>query len=511
MHLHPRIRWGLSPEEEGQAFDALKPRLAQLWADVFPKDDAPYTSVIVPSVTLDDGEDSSRHQVARFYEETLLFLLMRLRNPQARVVYVTSQPIPAFVMDYYLHFLAGIPASHAASRLTLLSVHDSSPRALTRKILDRPRLLEKIRAAIPDLSRAYMTVFRATPLERRLATLLDVPLNAADPEKEPLCAKSAGRRVLRDAGVEVPLGGEGLRDEDDLVSALQRLAAERPGLRRVILKLERSHWEEGHALVELPASTTPDAMRRALHGLRGPRHLDGLAYLERFARVGGIAEEFVEGVEKVVSAQVRINPRGQVLLTSTHDELRGGRLGLESVGCVFPADDRCRRPVQEAALRVGHLLAGKGLVSRLSVEFLLRANPGESGWRLAGTEINLGVGGSTHPLLAVRFLTGGELDAETGLFRSPSGAAKFYRATDNLHAAAYKRLLPEDLIDILTLDALHYSARGETGALFYMLGAIAELGRVGMVAVGDTREGADTIFRRTVASLDRASAYGPAA
>ena len=127
-------------------------------------------------------------------------------------------------------------------------------------------------------------------------------------------------------------------------------------------------------------------------------------------------------------------------------------------------------------------------------------------WRLAGTEINLGVGGSTHPLLAVRFLTGGQLEPETGLFRSPSGEAKFYRATDNLHSEAYRRLLPEDLIDILTLDELHYSARGETGALFYMLGAISELGRVGMVAVGNSREGADAIFRRTVASLDAASA-----
>jgi hypothetical protein len=184
-------------------------------------------------------------------------------------------------------------------------------------------------------------------------------------------------------------------------------------------------------------------------------------------------------------------------------------MGLDSIGCVFPADDRYRRSVQDAALRVGHALAAKGLVSRLSVELLVCTDGRAGSWRLAGSEINLGVGGSTHPLLAVRFLTGGQLDPESGLFRSPSGKAKFYRATDNLHSDAYRRLLPEDVIDILTLGDLHYSARGETGALFYMLGAIAELGRVGMVAVGNSREDADAIFGNTVAALDAASAPGP--
>jgi hypothetical protein len=505
MKPPPPIRWDLSPEQESQAFESLKPRLARLWADVFPKDDEPYTSVIVPSVTVDEG-DLARLGATHFYEEALLFLLMRLRNPQARVVYVTSQPIPAFVMDYYLHLLAGIPASHAASRVTLLSVHDASPRALTQKILERPRLLEKIRAAIPDLARAYLTVFRATPLERRLATLLDIPLNAADPELESLCAKSSARRVLREAGVEVPLGFEDLRDEQDLVAALQGLVAQSPGLARAVLKLDRSYWEEGHAVVDLPADPTPESLRQALRRLRGA---DGPSYLERFARMGGIAEEFIEGVEKVVSGQVRINPRGEVILTSTHDELRGGDTGLDSVGCVFPADDRWRRSVQDASLRVGHILAAKGLVSRLSVEFLVRADPRAGSWRLAGSEINLGVGGSTHPLLAVRFLTGGQLDPETGLFRSPSGEAKFYRATDNLHSEAYRRLLPEDLIDILTMNGLHYSAQGETGALFYMLGAISELGRAGLLAIGNSASGAEATFRRTVAALDEASSFSP--
>jgi hypothetical protein len=518
---HPQIRWDVPPEEEERAFEALKPRLAELWAEVFPKDDAPYTSVIVPSVTLDDGE-LARHGDSRFYEETLLVLLMRLRNPRARVVYVTSQPIPAVIIDYYLHFLAGIPASHAASRLTLLSTHDTSARPLTRKILERPRLVARMRAAIPDLGRAYMTVFRATPLERRLATLLDIPLNAADPGLESLCTKSSGRSTLREAEVDVPLGIEGLREEEDLVAALQALMAQRPGLARAVLKLERSFWDEGHAVVDLPSSPAREGLRHALRRLRVSAPADNPeSYLERFRQVGGIAEELVEGVQKVVSGQVRINPRGEVILTSTHDELRGGPTGLDSVGCVFPADDCCRQSVQAAALRVGRVLAGKGLVSRLSVEFLAcTAAPsglvggasarGES-WRLIGTEINLGVGGSTHPLLAVRFLTGGQLEPETGLFRSPSGQVKFYRATDNLYSDAYRRLIPEDLVDILTFGELHYSAQGETGALFYMLSAIAELGRVGMVAIGNSREAADATFRRTVAALDAATAGPPTA
>jgi pheganomycin biosynthesis PGM1-like protein len=171
---------------------------------------------------------------------------------------------------------------------------------------------------------------------------------------------------------------------------------------------------------------------------------------------------------------------------------------------VFPADDRCRRAVQDASLAVGRVLADKGLVSRLSVEFLACADGDR--WRLVGTEVNLGVGGSTHPLLAVRFLTDGEVDPETGLFHSPSGRPKFYRATDDLQSDAYRRLLPEDLIDILTVSHLHYSAHGESGALFYMLGAISEIGRVGMVAIGNCREEAETLFQRTVCALDAASA-----
>ena len=103
----------------------------------------------MPSFTLDQ-EELKKLEGATFYEERLLFLLIRLRNPRAHVVYVTSQPVHPLILDYYLHLLAGVPASHARARLTMLCAYDSSPRPLTQKILERPRLIERIRRAIPE-------------------------------------------------------------------------------------------------------------------------------------------------------------------------------------------------------------------------------------------------------------------------------------------------------------------------------------------------------------------------
>jgi hypothetical protein len=112
-------------------------------------------------------------------EETLLFLLIRLRNPRARVIYVTSQPLPEAVLDYYFQFLAGIPRSHAAARVALLSACDSSRRPLSEKVLERPRLLERIKTRIPNPDRAYLTILRSTVLERRLALGLGIQSNGA--------------------------------------------------------------------------------------------------------------------------------------------------------------------------------------------------------------------------------------------------------------------------------------------------------------------------------------------
>jgi hypothetical protein len=505
----PPFACDLTLEDEIQAFERLKPRLRELWSAVFPGDEAAYTSVVVPSLTLDQGE-LQKLPGAAYYEERLLFLMIRLRNPQARLVYVTSVPIHPLVVEYYLQLLVGIPASHARARLTLLAAYDHSPRPLTQKILERPRLIQRIRAAVSDRARAYLTVFNSTPLERRLSVLLGIPMNGLDPALSDLGTKSGSRRVFREAGIEHPLGAEDLHSPQEVEEALFDLRQRRPGLGGAVLKLDDSFSGEGNAVFRFPDRCTRSGIRQALGSLELSVAAETVSsYLDRFERMGGVVEEYLTASEVTSpSVQLRVNAHGAPHISSTHEQILGGRTGQVYLGCRFPARDEYRNALHEAGLRIGQVLAGKGVVSRLSVDFLARRLSPESPWDLKALEINLRMGGTTHPMLALRFLTGGALDLDTGLFRAPSGHTKYYTASDNLLSEAYVGLLPEDLIDILTINKLAFNHSSETGVLFHMIGAISQYGRVGLIAIGNSASEAEQLYARTAEILDDETRYG---
>jgi hypothetical protein len=205
---------------------------------------------------------------------------------------------------------------------------------------------------------------------------------------------------------------------------------------------------------------------------------------------------------------MRISPQGEATIISTHDQILGGPSGQVYIGCTFPADDEYRLLVQETGVRVGEALARHGVVSRFAVDFLVWRGEGQTEWSVTALEINLRMGGTTHPYLALQFLTGGQLDPATGLFLSPSGHAKYYRATDNVKSERYRGLLPEDLIEILTVNKLHYSHGTESGVLFHLIGALSEFGKLGMTAIANSREEVDDLYRRTLAVLDRETSAG---
>ena len=166
---------------------------------------------------------------------------------------------PESIIEYYLALLPGVIPRHARARLHLVATHDGSPRSLADKLLERPRILAQIRALIPDRTRCHLIPYATTTLERDLALALGIPLYGADPRLLPLGTKTGCRRLFAQTGVSHPQGFEDVHDLEDVVDALARLRAARPGATDAIVKLNDGVSGRGNATVELRGLPAPGA------------------------------------------------------------------------------------------------------------------------------------------------------------------------------------------------------------------------------------------------------------
>ncbi len=499
-----------------EQFQRLQAQLRARWqsVDVFDEDDGDI--LVIPSVSLDQRE---LLKIPGFlnYEERLLFSLIRLRNPRTRLIYVTSQPLPPIVIDYYLQLLPGIPFSHARERLLLFSTYDSSTKPLTQKILERPRLMERMCQALRP-EKSYMICYNSTPLERDLAVQLGIPLLALDPDLLCWGTKSGSRKIFAECGVPHPDGSDTVWNAKDLAVAAAQLWTRQPELQRMVVKLNEGFSGEGNALLDLrplksaAQGNASQAERVAAISDRFP-HLSFQAKSEtwenfesRIPELGVIVEAFVEGEEKrSPSVQGRITPDGEVEILSTHDQILGGPDGQIYLGCQFPADETYRLRLQELGWRIGRNLAEKGALERFGVDFLAIRQPEDGGtaqWDFQAIEINLRKGGTTHPFMTLKFLTSGRYDLSTGLFYSQQGRPKYYVATDNLQKDRYRGLLPNDLMDIIAYHRLHFDTSTETGTVFHLMGCLSEFGKLGLTSIGDSLQQAEQIYNKVVKVLD---------
>ncbi len=496
-----------SPEER-ESYLALQGRLRRMFDEVYPRPEAPRGVVVLPGLSL-DRETLAKLTGAQFYEERQLSMLAWLRLPRTQVILLTSAPIPEALVDYYLGMLPGVPHGHARQRLTLLSCNDTSDETLTRKILARPRLVERIRRAIVDPSVTHLTAFNTTPDEVTLAVQLGIPLYGCDPALNHLGTKSGSRKVFREAQVPLPDGVEDLHGLDDAARAVVELRGRNPGLRRVVLKLEEGFSGEGNATLDLPSETRDASAMRGwiLQALRpeapGQRPEQ---FLDAYTRMGGIAEAWVEGSEKTSpSVQMRATPSRELEIISTHDQVLGGASGQVFLGSTFPARREYRTLLVESARRIGELLLG--VLGRFAVDFV--ATRERDGYRALALEINLRKGGTTLPFQMLQFLTNGKVDTRTGEFRTPLGESPCYYTTDNLQKPAYKTLTPEDLIDILVNHQLHFDPTRQQGVVFHLMGATSMHGKLGLVSIAPTDEQAEAQYRRVEALLDAEAAVQP--
>lgn len=506
--MSKRLPPEISPEEERSLFKKIQLQFPRQFRKLFPGKLSPKSVVIIPSLTLDE-EILSKVSGHIHYEERLLCLLMLLRMPLTHIVYVTSMPVDPIIVDYYLHLLPGVTRQHAMERLTMLSCYDASAKSLTEKILDRPRLIERIKKSIPKGNYGHLTCFNVTEFERTLAVKLKMPIYGCDPDFYPLGDKSNSRRIFRECGLNVANGFEGLGTKKDIVKALHTLKHINPELKKAVVKINEGFSGEGNAIYHYPNPFPTEGIGKAIAAsLKSSlkvvaNDLSVEDFLYKFSQMKGVVEEFLDGeVKTSPSVQCRINPVGDCKVISTHDQLIGGESEQVYLGASFPASKEYAAEIGELGMRVAEWLREHGILGRFSIDFISILINGS--WKHYAVEINLRKGGTTHPYLLLHLLTEGEYNHQTGEFKTANGQTRFYFCSDNLFSENYKGLTPHDLIDIAMLYGLHYNSTSQEGVMFHLIGALSQYGKLGVVSIGSSQERAKKFYHDTVKVLNNA-------
>ncbi len=451
------------------------------------------TIVIIQSLSFPESECRKIVGIER-YEERLLCALLLLRNPATSIVYVTSMAVDSEVIDYYLGF---VDAPDARDRLTVVEVNTPGPRPLAEKLLEAPDRIDAVRSAVGD-SHAYLLPFNVTILEEALSDELDLPLFGPAPDQAELGSKTGSKRVARAAGVSTLEGVEDLWSESDVTDALAALRALRSDARSAVIKLNNGFSGQGNAIIDLSDLRTP------LH--HSPtvfcaEEESWTTYQAKIEAEGAVVEELVRGIGIVSpSVQMRIAPGGEFEILSTHDQILGGPDDQVYLGCKFPADPAYRRDIQERAKSVASVLAQHGVIGSFGIDFIVVSRGKQRGIYLS--EINLRLGGTTHPFLMGRLVTGGTYDPDSGELLV-DGEPRCYISSDNLKSDRYRSLTPGSLVRALRSRGLMFDPEERTGATLHLLGALEQYGKLGTVCIGRTMPEAEALYENLVLELDR--------
>ena len=274
-------------------------------------------------------------------EERFLFLLLLLREPRLR--HGLRDLDAGRARRSSSTTWRCCPASSRATRAPgcrWSAVHDASPRPLSEKLLERPRLLRQIADLVPDRTavapRARTTRRRSSATWRsRWASRCTAPTRGCSTSG----TKTGCRRLFAEEGVPHPIGVEDLHTLDD-AARRDRCGCARSGrsVRDGDRQAQRGRLGRGQRRWSTcPACPPPGdaderaAVARAAAGdaVRVAGHAASTRYVAKLAERGGIVEE------RIVGRDLR-SPSVQLRVTAA----RRGRAAVDP----RPAARRAERP-----------------------------------------------------------------------------------------------------------------------------------------------------------------------
>lgn len=469
------------------------------------------------------------------YDSRQLSALIGLGDRDRDVLFVTSNPVPLPIVDYYLDLKPSavlLPERERRARVTLLSPKAGAQGPLAVRVLGDRGLRSHLKRRIAGREVEGLSVFTNSQAVDTLAKELKLPVLEAPLETLYFGTKQGSREIFRRAGVPHPAGvprpgdedlleGEGpargrLARPDNLARAIARALEDGGEVAspKWLVKLNDGFSGKGNAVLDLgpvlrlehSADLTREeriarrqqAIEARLEAIEVPDGVGGpKEFFAQVAEVGAVAEVFREGDAKTFpSALGYLPPGGGVEVLATHEQRLSGQTFK---GCAFPADAGYRREIQAYTAKVGAALREAGVIGHFGVDYLV--TPGTPA-RIDALEINLRQSGTSHPFDALARLTGGRVDAD-GTFRLADGHERTYVATDNLQKAEYRNLTPEQVLDaVRAATDLHWDPKTQQGVVVHLLPLLPDLGKLGYTAIAPTLDEAEALAARLERRLD---------
>lgn len=462
------------------------------------------------------------------FEEKFLFFLFLLCFSNTKIIYVVSQALPEYIIDYYLKIITDNPIKikNMRQRLVMINLKNRSEVPVAYKLLSQPDKIDEIKSHIADCKTTCIRCYNSTDYENQIAVKLGIPLYGIDSKLNYFGTKSGSIYTFKKNNIPMIDGFSDLKNQQDIIKAIAKLILKYPRQQKLIIKIEDFPAGEGNVIFDIAklrkitdgdlnkTSKIANCVKKYLHqcsqqgeqpsGKKFSYYFPAAKdYFCQFDKTGGIVELYIDAKEKYSpSCQIRILPNKKITILSTHEQVLTGKYKTEYIGCSFPAREMYRKAIADYSYKIAKYLAKKGVIGRFGVDFLTyRSNKNEK-LKLAANEINLRKGSTTHPYELARLATGAHYSRKTGLLCAGKTNIYYY-ATDYIANIKWKGKNAKDLIDLLEKHHLSFNRNTKKGVIIHLFGTLKNNGRFGATFIGSSKTGVDRLYKKTIKILDR--------
>jgi len=356
----------------------------------------------------------------------------RLLDKRIDIIFVAPKALHEDIVDYYSKIMQYRGVKNPAGRFQVVAPEVKGlpdNLSLTQALLCFPRALRRLKKLIGGRT-ALVVPDVVSHAELKLCATLDLPLLGAGPRNIALLAsKSNAKRLVTLA--ELPAGpwAVDIYDEDEFYTSLADMVVRHPEVRYWVFKIDDERSSRGHAYVdlaqlrsvaELLRSAQANAARTAaaaaasaaatgesagnLHGSAAPaepsysasdveqvqqalrKHLprkvvicnrraypDFTAWLAEASRVGMVVQAVPEGLLSQTSVHLQIDPDGSTCILGTSEAVCSQP--FVRAASWYPHTRGSWEALREVGMRMGRVLAGKGMVGFASVDVVFFENP----------------------------------------------------------------------------------------------------------------------------------------